>query len=107
MGKSVSGVSKIRERFLFFLSKRLYLLTHDREREREAGREPDMRLDPESPGSHPGLKAVLNHWATRAAWRFVFILRVVSPSWLKEGLGKALVVPQSPAGGLWKSWSEG
>ena len=24
-------------------------------------REPDMGLDPRSPGSHPGLKAVLNH----------------------------------------------
>ena len=24
-------------------------------------REPDMRLDPGCPGSHPGLKAVLNH----------------------------------------------
>ena len=26
-----------------------------------------MGLNPRSPGSHPGLKAALNHWATRAA----------------------------------------
>ena len=30
-------------------------------------REPNMGLNPRSPGSHPGLKAVLNHWATRVA----------------------------------------
>ena len=39
--------------------------------EREAGsiscREPDAGLDPLSPGSHPGLKAAPNRWATRAA----------------------------------------
>ena len=55
--------------FLFVL--RFYLLmmrdTH-RERQRHSQREkqapcrdPDMRLDPGSPGSQPGLKVVLNH----------------------------------------------
>ena len=33
-----------------------------RQREKQAPcREPDGGLDPRSPGSHPGLKAVLNH----------------------------------------------
>ena len=55
--------------FLFFL--RLYLFTHERrrgwagqryrQREKQAPcREPDVGLDPESPGSHPGLKAALD-----------------------------------------------
>ena len=48
----------------------------DRERERQRHRQrekqapcraPDMGLDPESPGSRPGLKAVLNRWANQAA----------------------------------------
>ena len=30
-------------------------------------REPDVGLDPRSPGSHPGLKAAPNLWATGAA----------------------------------------
>ena len=39
-----------------------------RQREKQAPcREPEVGLDPGSPGSHPRLKAVLNHWATRAA----------------------------------------
>ena len=38
-----------------------------RQREKQAPcKEPDVGLDPGSPGSHPGLKAVLNRWATRA-----------------------------------------
>ena len=33
-----------------------------RQREKQAPcREPNVGLDPESPGSHPGLKAALNH----------------------------------------------
>ena len=33
-----------------------------RQKEKQApGREPDMGLDPRSPGSGPGLKAALNH----------------------------------------------
>ena len=39
-----------------------------RQREKQAPcREPDVVLDPGSPGSHPGLKAELNRCATRAA----------------------------------------
>ena len=49
---------------------------HERERERGRHRprekqapcrEPDVGLDPGSLGSHPGLKAALNRWATGAA----------------------------------------
>ena len=37
-------------------------------REKQAPcREPHVGLNPRSPGSHPGLKAALNHWATGAA----------------------------------------
>ena len=63
--------------FLFFKDF-IYLFMRERERERETQRprqreqqapcrEPDMGLDPESPGSHPGLKAMLNHWATQGS----------------------------------------
>ncbi|XP_038317522.1 uncharacterized protein LOC102154051 isoform X5 [Canis lupus familiaris] len=39
-----------------------------RQREKQAPcREPDVGLDPGSPGSHPGPKVELNHWATGAA----------------------------------------
>ena len=49
-----------------------YLFIHERHRERERQRhrqrekqspfrEPDVGLDPRSPGPHPGLKATLNH----------------------------------------------
>ena len=48
--------------FFFFL--RFYLFVEDTETqaEGEAGsmQEPDVGLDPGSPGSHPGLEAVLN-----------------------------------------------
>ena len=49
----------------FFL--RFYLFTRDTQREAEtqaegeAGPMPNVGLDPRSPGSGPGLKAVLNH----------------------------------------------
>ena len=39
----------------------------DRERQREKQapcREPDVGLDPRSPGSRPQPKVALNHWAT-------------------------------------------
>ena len=44
----------------------------ERQRHRQRGkpalfREPDMGLDPGSPGSHPRMKAALNRWAPRAA----------------------------------------
>ena len=46
------------------------------QREKQAPcREPNMGLDPGSPGSHPGLKTAPNRWATRAA-QYKCILRV-------------------------------
>ena len=55
---------------LFFLKIFIYLFMRDTEREREAEtqakekqapcREPDVGLDPGSPGSCPGLKVALN-----------------------------------------------
>ena len=53
----------------FFFKDFIYSLETEREREAETQaegeasslREPDVGLDPESPGSGPGLKAVLNH----------------------------------------------
>ena len=45
-----------------------------RQREKQAlCREPDVGLDPGSPGSHPGLQAVLNRCATGAALFFNFL----------------------------------
>ena len=35
-------------------------------------REPHVGLDSRSPGSHPGLQAVLNHCATRAAQCWIY-----------------------------------
>ena len=50
----------------FFLKKRFYLFMREREREREKQvpcREPDVGLDPWTPGSHAGLKTakLLSH----------------------------------------------
>ena len=59
----------------------IYLFMRDREREKQRHRqrekqaphrEHDVGLNPRSPGSHPGLKAVLNRWATGAAHLFFF-----------------------------------
>ena len=58
---------------LFF--SRFYLFVHERHRERQRHRQrekqaphrvPDVGLNPGSPGSHPGLKVMLNCWATQA-----------------------------------------
>ena len=55
---------------IYFLKDFIYLFMRDTERERQRHRqrekqapcrEPDMGLNPGSPGSRPGLKAVLNH----------------------------------------------
>ena len=47
-----------------------YTEREERQREDQAPcREPNVGLDPGSPGSHPGLKVVLNRWATGAALR--------------------------------------
>ena len=44
-----------------------------RQKEKQApGMEPDVGLDPGSPGSRPGLKAAINRWATRAALEGIF-----------------------------------
>ena len=51
--------------------------THMRHRQREKQapcREPHVGLDPRSLGSHPGLKAALNRWATRAALNLLILL---------------------------------
>ena len=66
--------------FLFFKKKILFIHNRHTERERERERqrhrqrekqapcrEPDGGLDPGSPGSRPGLKAVLNRRASGAA----------------------------------------
>ena len=45
----------------FFLKKTLFIHERHRQREKQTPhREPDMGLDPGSPGSHPGPKAALN-----------------------------------------------
>ena len=55
---------------------KILFIHRDTERERQRHRqtekqapcrEPDLGLDPGAPGLGPGLKAVLSHWATRAA----------------------------------------
>ena len=61
---------------------------HERHRERERQRhrqremqapcrEPDVGLDPRSPGSRPGPKTMPNCWATRAALDLILIRRLV------------------------------
>ena len=67
---------------IFFL--RFYLFIHEKDRERErqrhrqrkkqaSCREPDVGLDPGSPGSRPGLQAALNRCSTRAAQYGAFL----------------------------------
>ena len=67
--------------FVSFFFNILFIYSWETQRERQRHRqrekqvlcgEPDVGLDPGSPGSHPGLKAVLNRWATRAAPKFCF-----------------------------------
>ena len=81
-------------KFLFFVFcfcfcfLRFYLFIHERHREKQRhrqrekqapGREPDAGLDPGSPGSDPGLKAVLTHRATWAAQKQWFLDRESTP----------------------------
>ena len=63
----------------FFLLKILFIYERHRDRERQRHRqrekqapfrEPDVGLDPGSPGSGPALKVALNHWAT---WATLFL----------------------------------
>ena len=71
--RSIEKIVKLTHNSFFF--QRFYLLIHARQRERERERErqryrqrekqapcrdPDVGLDPGSPGSGPGLKVVLN-----------------------------------------------
>ena len=67
--------------FLFFFLKKI-LFIHERPRERQRHRqrekqapcrEPDAGLDPRTPESRPGPKAVLNRSATQAAPNFNII----------------------------------
>ena len=73
--------------FTFF---KIYLFMRDthtesqrcRQREKQAPfREPDVGLNPGSPESCPGVKAVLNHWATGAAHIFAFKKKYFIYSW--------------------------
>ena len=53
---------------LYYLSLKKKFIQREREREKQApSREPNVGLDPGSPGSHPGLQATLNRCATGAA----------------------------------------
>ena len=81
---------------IFFLDF-IYLFMRDTERERKRQkhkqrdkqapcREPDVGPDPRSPGSSPGLKVVLNRWATRAApvhisWGFPWSTSGLHSTW--------------------------
>ena len=50
-----------------------------RQREKQAPcREPDMGLDPGSPGSNPGLQAALNRCATGVAPLLEFLLGLIN-----------------------------
>ena len=67
---------------LFFFLKILFILERPRERQRHRQREkqapckePDVGLDPRSPGSRPGLQAALNCCATGAAQSTIFFLK--------------------------------
>ena len=73
---TVSDEEKLECFFFFNFKDFTYLFMRDREREGQRyrqrekqapWREPDLGLDPGSPGSHPGLKVALNRWATKAA----------------------------------------
>ena len=47
------------------------------QREKQAPcREPDVGLNPRTPGSHPGLNAALNCWATGAAHTIILKRRI-------------------------------
>ena len=63
-----------------------------RQREKQAPcREPDVGLDPQSPGSRPALKAALNRWASQAAQSRLFLFSAL-PSLQRSGLYRT---PQS------------
>ena len=72
---------------LFFFLDFIYLFMRDTERERQRQRhrqrekqapyrEPDVGLDPKTPGSQPGPKAALNHWAAQASQANWFLILI-------------------------------
>ncbi|XP_038418023.1 uncharacterized protein LOC102154731 isoform X13 [Canis lupus familiaris] len=74
----------------FFFKDFIYLFIHERHTEREAQRhrqrekqapcrEPDVGLDPGSPGSHPRLQAALNRCATGAALHLLSVVLQLLP----------------------------
>ena len=75
--------------FTYFLKDFIYLFMRDTERESQRHRqrekqapcrEPNVGLNPRSPGSGPGLKVALNCWATRAALSACFKYYIASLS---------------------------
>ena len=74
----------------FFLNIFIYLFIErqrHRQREKQAPcREFDVGLDPGSPGSHPGLQAVLNRCATGAAYNWTFNRLIYLFFYSKRGL---------------------
>ena len=96
---------------LFNFLKNILLFIHERERERPRHRQrekqapwrkPNLGLDPGSPGSHPGLKAALNRWATRAAPKDSLLIepfvKLLNLSVYFQLLGRKLVVNLLPSG---------
>ena len=58
-----------------------------RQREKQAYKEPDVGLDPGSPGSRPGLQAALNRCATGAALKsnlYLFLVFYIHPGCLQN-----------------------
>ena len=72
-----------------------------RQREKQAPcREPDVGLDPGFPGSCPGLKAVLNCWATRAALQYHLFFEDFIYSWDTQRKREAETQAEGEAGSM-------
>ena len=76
---------------LWFFFLRFYLFIHERQRDRERQRhrqrekqtlcrEPDVGLNPGSPGSCPRPKAALNHWATQGCPAILLLTTILYPN---------------------------
>ena len=79
----------------FFFFKILFIHERLRERERQRHRQrekqaPGRGLHPRCPGSHPGRKAALDRWATRAA---LLIILIRSPCLFKWAKWEILHIP--------------
>ena len=79
----------------FFLRFFILFIHRDTERERQRHRqrekqapcrEPDVGLDPRSPGSCPGLQAALNRCATGAAPSLMFLTEMPGPHRPRQGV---------------------